>query len=112
MEQERAAVLWDKLEQGRYVLILDDVWKRFSLLHVGIPKLTLHNGSKLVLTSRSTEVCRSMDCKMVKVKTLSNDESMNLFLEHVGRGVLEVPSLKEIMGILFKSAMGYPLPLL
>ncbi|XVE50233.1 hypothetical protein DITRI_Ditri01bG0145500 [Diplodiscus trichospermus] len=43
-------------KQGRYVLILDDVWSSFSLTDVGIPEPTQDNGSKLVLTTHSVEV--------------------------------------------------------
>ncbi|TYI96089.1 hypothetical protein E1A91_D01G045800v1 [Gossypium mustelinum] len=108
-EPERVAVLMDKLGQRRYVLILDDVWKEFSLAEVGIPKPTSSNGSKLVLTSRSIDVCISLDCKVVKVPPLSNEESMNLFLEHAGRGVLKVPSLKQILDDVVKECDGLPL---
>ncbi|MBA0549835.1 hypothetical protein Golob_020844, partial [Gossypium lobatum] len=108
-EPERVAVLMDKLRQRRYVLILDDVWKQFSLTEVGIPKPTTSNGSKLVLTSRSVDVCRSMDCKVVKVPPLSNEESMNLFLDTAGHGVLKVPSLQEILGNIVSECAGLPL---
>ncbi|GMJ11392.1 hypothetical protein HRI_004808400 [Hibiscus trionum] len=109
LEQERVAVLMDELGKKKFVLILDDVWKKFSLSEVGIPIPTSSCGSKLVLTSRSIEECRSMDCKIVKVKPLSNKESMNLFLKHVGREVLDVPSLKEVLGHIVKECDGLPL---
>ncbi|XP_016721701.1 putative disease resistance protein At4g10780 [Gossypium hirsutum] len=108
-EPERVAELMEKLGQRRYVLVLDDVGEKFSLAEVGIPKPTSSNGSKLVLTSRSIEVCRSMDCKVVKVPPLSHEESMNLFLEHAGHGVLKVPSLKEILGNIVRECGGLPL---
>ncbi|GMJ10043.1 hypothetical protein HRI_004673500 [Hibiscus trionum] len=108
-ESERVAMLMEELGRRRYVLILDDVWEVFSLLKVGIPKPTSSNGSKLVLTSRSIEVCRSMDCKIVQVPPLSNEESMNLFLEHAGRGVLLVPSLEEILRDIVRECDGLPL---
>ncbi|XP_052875459.1 probable disease resistance protein At1g52660 [Gossypium arboreum] len=108
-EPERVAVLMDKLGQRRYVLILDDVWKKFSLAEVGIPKPTSSNGSKLVLTSRSIDVCRSMDCKVVKVPPLFHEESMNLFLEHAGHGVLKVPFLEEILDNIVRECGGLPL---
>ncbi|KAK8368493.1 hypothetical protein V6Z12_A01G044600 [Gossypium hirsutum] len=108
-EPERVAELMEKLGQRRYVLVLDDVWEKFSLAEVGIPKPISSNGSKLVLTSRSIEVCRSMDCKVVKVPPLSHEESMNLFLEHAGHGVLKVPSLKEILGNIVRECGGLPL---
>ena len=84
-EIERPTALIKILEGKRHVLILDDVWKQSSLLDVAIPVPTLHNGSKLVLTSRSIEVCKSMGCEVVKVQPLSAEESLNLFLNHFTR---------------------------
>ncbi|XP_022717716.1 probable disease resistance protein At1g61300 [Durio zibethinus] len=57
-ESIRAGILSEIFAQkGRYVLILDDVLDNFSLEKVGIPEPTASNGSKLVLTSRSLDVC-------------------------------------------------------
>ena len=83
------AALMDILGNKKFVLILDDVWKRFSLLDVGIPEPT-RNGSKLVLTSRSIGVCMSMDFKVVKMQPLSKDESLNLFLDNLERGFKKI----------------------
>ncbi|XVF77706.1 hypothetical protein PTKIN_Ptkin14bG0068500 [Pterospermum kingtungense] len=109
-EIERPAELMKILKGKRHVLILDDVWKQFSLLNVGIPVPTLHNGSKLVLISRSIEVCKSMGCKVVKVQPLSAEESLNLFLNHVGRhSVLEDPALLDIVKLVVDQCGGLPL---
>ncbi|XWS11093.1 hypothetical protein CRYUN_Cryun38cG0054100 [Craigia yunnanensis] len=105
-ELERATELMDILKAKRYVLILDDVWKRFSLLDVGIPEPTLHNGSKLVITSRLIDVCLSMGCEVLKLQPLSEEESLNLFLNQVGRGVLEIPTLKEIVELIVQKCGG------
>ncbi|TYI96080.1 hypothetical protein E1A91_D01G045000v1 [Gossypium mustelinum] len=109
VEPKRVSVLMEELRRRKYVLILDDVWEKFSLAEVGIPKPTSSNGSKLVLTSRSIDVCRSMDCKIVKVHPLSNEESMNLFLVHTGHGVLKVPCLEQILGDIVRECNGLPL---
>ncbi|XP_016721686.1 probable disease resistance protein At4g27220 [Gossypium hirsutum] len=50
-----------------------------------------------------------MDCKIVKVHPLSNEESMNLFLVHTGLGVLKVPSLEQILGDIVRECNGLPL---
>ncbi|KAK8312484.1 hypothetical protein V6Z12_D01G045800 [Gossypium hirsutum] len=109
VEPKRVSVLMEELRRRKYVLILDDVWEKFSLAEVGILKPTSSNGSKLVLTSRSIDVCRSMDCKIVKVHPLSNEESMNLFLVHTGHGVLKVPCLEQILGDIVRECNGLPL---
>ncbi|WRX28351.1 NB-ARC - like 10 [Theobroma cacao] len=106
---QRAAQLKNILEGKRYVLILDDVWKRFSLLDVGIPKPTLGMRRKVVLTSRLIEVCKSMGCEVVKVQPLSKNESMNLFLDHVGRRVVQDQNLKDIVDKIVEKCGGLPL---
>ncbi|GKV32567.1 hypothetical protein SLEP1_g41162 [Rubroshorea leprosula] len=85
----RAAVLSKMLEEQKpYLLILDDVWRRFKLTAVGIPEPFVSDGCKLVLTTRSQEVARTMDCKIIKVKTLSQKEALKLFIDKVGDIVL------------------------
>ncbi|TYH86488.1 hypothetical protein ES332_D01G046700v1 [Gossypium tomentosum] len=96
--------------EQKHVLILDDVWEGFVLEKVGIPIPIFSNGSRLVLTSRSNVVCRFIGCsEIVEVPPLSNEESMNLFLAHTGRGVLKVPSLEEILGDIVGECDGLPL---
>ncbi|GKV47831.1 hypothetical protein SLEP1_g54690 [Rubroshorea leprosula] len=85
-ESIRAGVLSKMLEEQKpYLLILDDVWCSFELETVGIPK---PNGCKLVLTTRSLEVVRSLGCREIKVKILPQKEALNLFLNKVGDAVL------------------------
>ncbi|KAK3424128.1 hypothetical protein EUGRSUZ_F00923 [Eucalyptus grandis] len=58
-EKKRAAMLLEHLERKKNcVLILDDVWEHLDLEEVGIP-IRAH-GFKLVLTTRSFDVCRQM----------------------------------------------------
>ncbi|GLT25965.1 hypothetical protein SLA2020_010630 [Shorea laevis] len=74
-----------------YLLILDDVWSSFKLEDVGVPEPNVINGCKLVLTTQSQEVARSMDCRRIKVETLSKDEALKLFLNKVGDAALSCP---------------------
>ncbi|XP_022735415.1 probable disease resistance protein At4g27220 [Durio zibethinus] len=106
----RAAKLSEMLrKQGRYVLILDDVWGSFSLEEVGIPELKADNGCKLVLTTRTEEVVRSMGCKKVQVPCLSTDEAWRLFLSKVGQDMLPSPTLETIMKDIVGECGGLPL---
>ncbi|XP_022733426.1 probable disease resistance protein At4g27220 [Durio zibethinus] len=106
----RAAKLSEMLrKQGRYVLILDDVWSNFSLVDVGILEPTTDNGCKLVLTTRSEEVVRSMGCKKVQVLCLSADEALQLFLSKVGQDMLPNPTLESIMKDIVGECDGLPL---
>ncbi|GLT56927.1 hypothetical protein SLA2020_299390 [Shorea laevis] len=83
----RAGMLLKMLKEDKhkpYLLIFDDVWKIFDLNEVGIPGPDVVDGSKLVLTTRSQEVTRSMGCRRIKVETLSQEEALKLFLNEVG----------------------------
>ncbi|XVF83876.1 hypothetical protein PTKIN_Ptkin16aG0528700 [Pterospermum kingtungense] len=55
------------------------------------------NGCKLVLTIRSKEIVRSMDCKKVEVTCLSLDESLQLFLRRVGQDMLPNQTLESVV---------------
>ncbi|GLT40134.1 hypothetical protein SLA2020_142900 [Shorea laevis] len=87
-----AAKLSKMLEKHKpYLLILDDVWSSFKLEDVGLPEPNGSNHCKLVLTTRSHEVARSMNCRRIQVKTLSEDEALKLFLNKVGDTALSCP---------------------
>ncbi|GLT30859.1 hypothetical protein SLA2020_056420 [Shorea laevis] len=105
----RAAALMEIMTRVRYVVILDDVWQKFSLKEVGIPDPNVQNGCKVVVTSRSIEVCSYLRCKIVEVKPLSQEESLKLFLDTVGDGVLQVPGLEEILKLIVEECAGLPL---
>ncbi|GKV31709.1 hypothetical protein SLEP1_g40380 [Rubroshorea leprosula] len=105
----RAGALMDIMGRVKFVLILDDVWEKFSLKEVGIPDPKAQNGCKVVVTSRSIEVCSYLSCKIVKVQPLSQEESLKLFLNKVGDVVLEVPGLEEISELIVEECAGLPL---
>ncbi|GKV44766.1 hypothetical protein SLEP1_g51922 [Rubroshorea leprosula] len=108
-EMRRAAALMEIMGRVRFVLILDDVWENFSLIDVGIPKPTLQNRCKVVITSRSTDVCNFLGCEIVKVQPLSPGESLNLFLNRVGHDVLQVAGLEEMLKLIVEECAGLPL---
>uniref|UniRef100_A0A2N9GDV4 NB-ARC domain-containing protein n=1 Tax=Fagus sylvatica TaxID=28930 RepID=A0A2N9GDV4_FAGSY len=96
----------------RYVLILDDMWEAFCLEDVGIPEPTPTNGCKLVLTTRSVEVCNMMSCENIKMELLSKEESWNLFLETLGRDVLNTPDLEATVKEVVKECARLPLAII
>ncbi|KAH7834136.1 hypothetical protein Vadar_013017 [Vaccinium darrowii] len=110
-EAKRASKLYAVLSRKkRYVLILDDLWEAFSLERVGIPEPTKSNGCKLVLTTRSLEVCRRMECKAVKVELLTEQEALTLFLSMaVGHDTKLAPEVEEIATEVAKECACLPL---
>ncbi|KAL2531061.1 putative disease resistance protein [Forsythia ovata] len=109
-EKKRAAQLFQTFQKRRsFVLILDDVWKQIVAEKIGIPPR--RDGCKLVITSRSKEVCHRMGCqRIIKVNTLSEQEAWELFLKKLGRDELH-PEVEEICKKMVKRCGGLPLAL-
>ncbi|GMN32741.1 hypothetical protein TIFTF001_048195, partial [Ficus carica] len=109
-ETVRARKLYAELSMIKsYVLIIDDLWEVYPLDKVGIPEPGPQNGSKLVLTTRRLDVCHGMSCKAIPMERLSEMESLNLFLDTVGREVLSNPIMEEIVNLVVKECACLPL---
>ncbi|GAY42278.1 hypothetical protein CUMW_065590 [Citrus unshiu] len=110
-KENPAGMLLRMLEaKERFVLILEDMWEAFALEEIGIPEPSKENGCKLVVTTRSLGVCRSMGCKEIGVELLSQEEALSLFLNKVGRSILQVPTLsEEIINSVVEECAGIPL---
>uniref|UniRef100_A0A6N2MFI6 Uncharacterized protein n=1 Tax=Salix viminalis TaxID=40686 RepID=A0A6N2MFI6_SALVM len=95
-EKKRAAKLSKALiSKGKSVLIVDDLWDHFLLEKVGIP--VEGNTCKLILTTRSLEVCRRMSCqKSIKVELLTKEEACTLFMEKLGPNATLSPEVVQI----------------
>ncbi|GKV51517.1 hypothetical protein SLEP1_g58162 [Rubroshorea leprosula] len=110
----RAGALMDIMGSVKFVLILDDVWEKFSLKEVGIPDPKAQNGCKVVVTSRSIELCKKLkylpslanlkglkklDLHRAGIEVLPQGMEMLISLEYLD--LLFCPNLKEIQtGIL------------
>ncbi|KAK8300550.1 hypothetical protein V6Z11_D05G393400 [Gossypium hirsutum] len=105
----RAAILSKMLKNaGKHVLIIDDVWDKVSLEEVGIPEPSGSNGCKLVLTTRSEHVCKYMGCMVIKVKPLSEEEALILFLNKVGPNIVQSPTIMPTLKLVVKECAGLP----
>ncbi|PIA29554.1 hypothetical protein AQUCO_05900057v1, partial [Aquilegia coerulea] len=86
-EFEKSKLLLQALERRKNVaIIMDDMWENISLDAIGIPKPSKENGYKLVVTTRSLEVCKQMRChqdNIVRVKPLTKQEAWELFVDKV-----------------------------
>ncbi|XVF78692.1 hypothetical protein PTKIN_Ptkin14bG0155900 [Pterospermum kingtungense] len=84
IEQGRrsAQELWLRLQKEKKILIiLDDVWADINLKeNIGIPHGKDHGDCKVLVTTRSLDVCRRMECqKSVKLGCLDDEEAWALF---------------------------------
>lgn len=98
----------EKLKSTRYLLILDEVWRTFSLEDIGIEEN--EEDSKVVLASRHHNICVHMDVgKPINVKRLSENEALQLFFEKLDRKMNQ-PDI-DPMAVLVVEECGY-LPML
>lgn len=99
-----------KLEK-KVLIILDDVWERIELVQVGIPHGAEHCGCKIVVTTRSEDVCNEMDCKSsINVKVLNADDSWKLFKRFAGN-IVDSPTLHTVAKKVAQEAGGLPIVL-
>ncbi|WJZ94523.1 hypothetical protein VitviT2T_013370 [Vitis vinifera] len=110
---EKAVEIFNVLKAKRFVMLLDDVWERLDLHKVGVPPPDSQNKSKVILTTRSLDVCRDMEAqKSIKVECLTEQEAMNLFKEKVGETTLNShPDIPQFAEIAAKECKGLPLAL-
>ncbi|XP_077244425.1 disease resistance protein At4g27190-like [Tasmannia lanceolata] len=104
-----ATLLLERLKkQKKCLMILDDVWEKIDLDKVGIPQGDML-GCKIVLTTRSLDVCYQMKTdKNIQVNKLNEEAGWKLFSEHVG----ELPDVEEIKSLareVAKECKGLPL---
>ncbi|PIN25341.1 hypothetical protein CDL12_01915 [Handroanthus impetiginosus] len=106
-EDKRAARL-NRAIGNNFILILDDVWQNISLEKLGDP-LRL-SGCKLILTTRSFELCCRMGCQeKIKVKKLHTDEAWSLFKQILEQDTALAPEIEEIAKNMAKVCDGLPL---
>ncbi|XP_077228770.1 disease resistance protein At4g27190-like [Tasmannia lanceolata] len=107
-----ATRIYQKLERKKFILLLDDMWEKIELDNVGIPHINLENRSKIVLTTRRLQVCKSMDTDVeIKVDILSEEEAWKLFQNKVG-DVVENPSIQSLAKDVIKECDGLPLSII
>nr|XP_027068163.1 disease resistance protein At4g27190-like isoform X2 [Coffea arabica] len=65
----------------RILVILDDIWKEVGFESLGIPVKGECKSLKVILTSRSSDVCRGMGAEIFEVHALRKEEAWHLFKE-------------------------------
>ncbi|XAR59351.1 hypothetical protein NMG60_11015158 [Bertholletia excelsa] len=109
----RSAMLHEHFRRKKFILILDDMWSKFSLEEVGIPQPNIENCNKLVVVTRLKEVCRGLETQReIKVDLLSEEESWQLFIDKVGPEVVLSPELQPIAKVVSEKCGRLPLALI
>ncbi|KAM0044598.1 putative P-loop containing nucleoside triphosphate hydrolase, leucine-rich repeat domain superfamily [Helianthus debilis subsp. tardiflorus] len=110
MIQEKVGVVASRIMNGEKVLIiLDDVWEELKLEELGIPCGSEYMKCKILLTSRSRDVCAAMNAqKNISVHPLQEEEAWTLFQRVVGKSEWN-DTLKEVALKIVKECGGLPL---
>ncbi|KAL3737191.1 hypothetical protein ACJRO7_026024 [Eucalyptus globulus] len=112
-QDERVSNMSEKLTKKKFVLLIDDVWKRLDLSQIGVPRASLENGSKVVFTTRSKQVCRQMGANETEVSCLKPEEALTLFEKNIGKSLencdVDVQCLAKDIA---KECKGLPLALI
>ncbi|PHT52170.1 hypothetical protein CQW23_06632 [Capsicum baccatum] len=111
-EHRRSAKLNRAFQKtNKMVIILDDVWDRLSLEKLGDPLGV--EGYKLILTTRSYEVCLKMGCQIqLEVKTLNTDDAWELFRKGLGFETQLSPDIERVAKSMAGRCEGLPLGLI
>ncbi|KAG2673929.1 hypothetical protein I3760_13G112100 [Carya illinoinensis] len=90
----RATQLRSILASKKVLIILDDVWDTLDLDAIGIPHGVEDTSCKILLTSRSEEICNKMKTqKIFPIEVLSEKEAWKFFREMAG-DCIDKPSLQ------------------
>ncbi|AEE85311.1 putative protein [Arabidopsis thaliana] len=100
------------MKERKFLLILDDVWKPIDLDLLGIPRTEENKGSKVILTSRFLEVCRSMKTDLdVRVDCLLEEDAWELFCKNAG-DVVRSDHVRKIAKAVSQECGGLPLAII
>ncbi|CAN6901454.1 unnamed protein product [Brassica oleracea] len=92
---------------------IDDIWEKVKLNEIGIPFPSQENGSKVVFTTRSKDVCARMRSHHVlEVKKLDEENAWELFRRNFrGNNTLSDPEILKLARQLCEKCEGLPLAL-
>ncbi|PRQ35140.1 putative TIR domain, P-loop containing nucleoside triphosphate hydrolase [Rosa chinensis] len=111
----RAAWLHEEImRREKLLIILDDVWERTDLSKIGIPsyKELQKCKSKVILTTRISNVCHTMECqRKITLNILSEQDSWKLFMSKA-RQSFESTEFKDIARKVAGECKGLPVALI
>ncbi|XP_059662340.1 disease resistance protein RPM1-like isoform X1 [Cornus florida] len=110
----QAKVLRDHLQQKRYVLVLDDIWRKDDWERIKFVLPNGSSGSRIIVTTRNSDLasfCVESSDSVISLECLSWPEAWGLFCKKAfktGRGKCP-PELEELSQNIVKRCEGLPI---
>ncbi|CDY15981.1 BnaC08g41420D [Brassica napus] len=112
-KRHKAYDIQARMKNKKFVLLLDNIWRKVDLEDIGVPFPTRENGCKVVFTTRSREVCGYMGVDdPMEVQCLTDSAAWDLFKKKVGPLTLKShPRILEQARKVAEKCGGLPLAL-
>ncbi|KAL7153267.1 hypothetical protein ABFS83_04G155500 [Erythranthe nasuta] len=108
-EEQLGEKLHKKLWVRRYLIVVDDIWSLAAWDRINILFPDNNNGSRIVVTTRISDVAFHFDSSFIKLNFLDEDKSWKLFCEKAF-GQVGCPSeLEDLRKEIVKKCKGLPL---
>ncbi|KAK3428114.1 hypothetical protein EUGRSUZ_F04228 [Eucalyptus grandis] len=113
-QNHRVHHLLNILAEKKFVLLIDDVWARLDLFEIGVLPPSPKNGSKVVFTTRSKQVCHQMGAnETCEVSCLKPEEALTLFEKNIGKSLENCDDdIQRLAKDIAKECKGLPLALI
>ncbi|KAL6333968.1 hypothetical protein AAG906_000019 [Vitis piasezkii] len=112
-QDEKAIEIFNIMKRQRFLLFLDNVRQRIELSEIGVPLPDAKNRSKVIITTRSLNICSEMEAqRRFKVECLPSTEALNLFMLMVREDTLSShPDIRNLAYSVMERCKGLPLAL-
>ncbi|TKY56619.1 Disease resistance protein [Spatholobus suberectus] len=109
-DEGRAQRLSQRIRECTTLLILDDVWEKLNFEALGIPFHENNKGCGVLLTTRSREVCTSMQCQsIIELNLLTSEEAWSLFTSNAEINDDSPDALKVVARKIVNECKGLPI---
>ncbi|RZB69997.1 disease resistance protein At4g27190-like [Glycine soja] len=106
----KARRLSERLRKGTTLVILDGVWGKLDFEAIGIPLNENNKGCEVLLTTRSRQVCTSMQCQsIIELNLLTGEEPWALFKLHANITDDSLDALKVVARNIVNECKGLPI---
>ncbi|WVY90222.1 hypothetical protein V8G54_035736 [Vigna mungo] len=109
----RAQRLSERLRKGTTLIILDDVREKLNFEALGIPLDESSKACCVLITTRSKEVCTSIQCQsIIELNLLSDEEAWTLFKHYANINDDSSEALKVVARKIVNECKGLPIAIM